>query len=156
MKTQIKYISERGSAFDTREEAIEHDKALPVIIDTYKNDLERMEGGLKTFGGQLVTEEMKENWRAAITEYEAKWELAKASLIDGDVKDNYTIAAMDSGNPHDNRLDVYITRGNARIKIAGYDALPQKITMTGVRRIQWEEFRLLLTSPLEKSPVTAK
>ena len=40
MKTEIRYISERGKAFESPEEALEHDKEIPRIIKTYKKDLD--------------------------------------------------------------------------------------------------------------------
>ncbi len=79
MRKEIRYISELGRGFSTVEEAIEDDKRLPYVISVYRNDLERMEAGLETFGSAPVTEELKENWRNAIAGYEEKWVKAQAS-----------------------------------------------------------------------------
>lgn len=80
MKIQIKYVSERGMAFDNAEDAISHDAELPRIIGVYENDLARMEAGLKIFGSGPVTDELKENWRNAIDNYKEKWEAAKTYI----------------------------------------------------------------------------
>lgn len=79
MKRQINYLSELGCSFGTAAAAIEDDRRLPRIIATYEGDLKRMESGLETFGGEPVTEELKERWRHAIAGYKDKWAEAQAS-----------------------------------------------------------------------------
>jgi hypothetical protein len=79
MFKQVKYISELGRSFDTPGEAITDDKRLPGIIAVYTEDLNKMEGGAKTFGAGPVTPDMIPNWKDTIHKYEDLWEKAKKS-----------------------------------------------------------------------------
>lgn len=79
MKQKISYISELDRSFDTPEAAIEDDKRLPHIISLYQSDLVKMETA-KFFGGGLVTEKLKEQWRKEIIRYQEKWEAAQKSF----------------------------------------------------------------------------
>lgn len=79
MKKQIKYISETGRSFDTPKEAFEDDQRLFKIIKIYKDDLDRMEGGAKTFGSGPVTPELIKQWRRAIVRYEKQLKEARSS-----------------------------------------------------------------------------
>ena len=70
MKIQIKFISERGLAFDTPEEAIAFDKHLPNIIATYEKDLKKCK--------DLGDYERCESIEHCIKDFKEKWERAKA------------------------------------------------------------------------------
>ena len=80
MKSKIIYISELDRSFTTAEAAIADDNRLPEIIAKYKDDLRRMEDGLEMFGRSPVTNELKEQWRKAIFDYELRWEAAKSPI----------------------------------------------------------------------------
>ena len=56
---------------------MEHDKKLPSIIATYKRDLAKMEAGAEKFGKVPVTEQLKQDWRNSIKEYEIMWGSAR-------------------------------------------------------------------------------
>jgi hypothetical protein len=71
---------------------------------------------------------------------------AGADSLDRTVR-QYFITAY-TCSKHDPRSYVFIDRGDVRLAICGYDMLPHKVNPDGsYARIQWEEFRKLMTLP---------
>lgn len=52
---------------------------------------------------------------------------------------------------HDERLSITLSRKDVSLRISGYDELPHLLDEngSGYKRITWEEFRALITSPVK-------